>query len=64
MTPLLLRYVLGMPLILLVHIVGICVVSQKPKTLILGLTKTNYNASYKAQTDQVDLIILYKAVQL
>ena len=34
---------MGMPLILLVSVVGIQVMSQNPKTLILGLTKTNYN---------------------
>ena len=44
MLPLLPRCVLGMPLILLVSVVRIWVMSQNPKTPILGLTKTNYNA--------------------
>ena len=50
MLPLLPRHVLGMPLILLVLVVGM---SQNTKTQILGLTKTNYDApkmNNKAQT--------------
>ena len=40
MLPLLLRHVLGVPLILIVPVVGM---SKNTSTQILGLTKTNYN---------------------
>ena len=41
MLPLLLVCVIGMPLILLVHVVGIPVMSQNTSTRILGLTEIN-----------------------
>ena len=44
MVPLLPVCVLGMPLILLVCVVGILVMSQNTSTWILGLTDTNYSS--------------------
>ena len=44
MLPLLLRCVLGMPLILPVPVVGILVMNQNTSMQILGLTETNYSS--------------------
>ena len=63
MMPLLPRCVLGMPLILLVHVVGM---SKNASTQILGLTKINYSTpriKIKIQNKSQSItnqIILYK----